>query len=46
MELLCKWLDDNWSADWKEADELLSRGEIKAKHYSKLFRPDEVLLTL
>ncbi|KAE8442756.1 hypothetical protein EG329_002896 [Mollisiaceae sp. DMI_Dod_QoI] len=45
MKLLCGWFEDNCRADWDEADELLSRGKINAKHYRKLFRPDEIILT-
>lgn len=45
LELLCRWFDENWSADWKEGNELLSRGKINAKHYPKLFRPGELMFS-
>lgn len=44
VTLLCEWLEKNSGADWKEADDLLSKGKINLKHYPKLFRPDELLL--
>jgi hypothetical protein len=44
VRLLCEWFEDNYRADWDEADELLARGKVNSKHYSKLFRPNEILL--
>jgi hypothetical protein len=44
VKLLTTWLEDNWRKDWDEADELLSRNKINAKHYKKLFRPNELVL--
>jgi hypothetical protein len=42
--MVCNWFEENCRADWDEADELFSRGKITAKHYPKLFRPDELIL--
>lgn len=41
---LCNWFEENCRKDWDEADEMLARGKINAKHYPKLFRPDELVV--
>lgn len=42
MQMLCNWFEINHRKDWDEAHELMSRGKINSKHYTKLFRPDEL----
>jgi hypothetical protein len=45
VRLFCLWLEDHWRQNWDECDELLSRGRINYKHYTKLFRPNEIVVT-
>lgn len=42
VQMLCNWFETNHREDWDEAHELISRGRINPKHYSKLFGPDEL----
>lgn len=42
IQMLCNWFETNHRKDWDEARELMSRGKINAKHYTKLFGPDEL----
>lgn len=42
IETLCNWFETNYRKDWDEARELMSRGKINPKHYTKLFGPDEL----
>lgn len=42
IKMLCNWFETNHRKDWDEARELISRGKINAKHYTKLFGPDEL----
>lgn len=42
IQMLCNWFETNHRKDWDEAHELMSRGKINRKHYTKLFGPDEL----
>lgn len=42
IKMLCNWFETNHYEDWNEARELMSRGKINPKHYTKLFGPDEL----
>lgn len=42
IQMLCNWFETNHRSDWDEARELMSRGKINPKHYTKLFGPDEL----
>lgn len=42
IQMLCNWFETNHRKDWDEAHELMSRGKINPKHYTKLFGPDEL----
>lgn len=42
IQMLCNWFETNHQKDWDEARELMSRGKINPKHYTKLFGPDEL----
>jgi hypothetical protein len=44
VKLICDWLEKECRKDWDEADELIGRKKINAKHYRKLFLPGEVLV--
>ncbi|KAL2288349.1 hypothetical protein FJTKL_04389 [Diaporthe vaccinii] len=41
-QMLCNWFENNHRKDWDESHELISRGKINRKHYTKLFGPDEL----
>ncbi|KAF2965660.1 hypothetical protein GQX73_g7926 [Xylaria multiplex] len=45
IQLLYSYFENNWRGDWDEADRLFSRGKVSGKHFAKLFRPGEVVLT-
>lgn len=42
IQMLCNWFETNHRKDWDEARDLMSRGKINPKHYTKLFGPDEL----
>lgn len=42
IQMLCNWFETNHRKDWDEARELMSRGKINPKHYTKLFGPNEL----
>lgn len=44
IQMLCNWFETNHRQDWDEAHELMSRGKINPKHYTKLFGPDELFV--
>lgn len=45
ITMLCTWFEETYRAVWDETDELLSRGKITLKHYKRLFRPGELIVT-
>ncbi|KAI1130671.1 P-loop containing nucleoside triphosphate hydrolase protein [Nemania abortiva] len=45
IQLLCSYFEENWREDWDEADRLFSRGKFNKKHFGKLFRPGEMIIT-
>ncbi|XPS78606.1 hypothetical protein M3J07_010619 [Ascochyta lentis] len=43
---LLGYLDESVSAEWKEAEELFNDGLVDKKHWAKLFRPNEPIVTM
>ncbi|KAH6957193.1 hypothetical protein DER45DRAFT_539951 [Fusarium avenaceum] len=46
INLLLGYLSDEFGPEFKEADDLFSRGLVTRKHFHKLFGPREVLTTM
>lgn len=44
IKLVCNWVAENSKEDWDEADDMFKRGKVAAQHYSKLFRPGELIV--
>jgi hypothetical protein len=43
---LCNYLETETSNEWTEAKNMFEKGLVSKQHWSKLFRPDEVCVTL
>ncbi|RTE68360.1 hypothetical protein BHE90_017262, partial [Fusarium euwallaceae] len=44
LRLLCRWMEDNFSEEWREADDLFKQGLVNSKHFGMLFRPGELVV--
>lgn len=44
--VLLKYIDESFGADYSEADNLFAEGLVSEKHLSKLFGPDEIVVTM
>jgi hypothetical protein len=45
IQLLLQYVQENYLSGYAEADELFSRGLVTKEHFSKLFRPNDVLVS-
>lgn len=43
-QLLWTYLDERYAAEYREADELISRGFITQRHLAKLYKPNEIVI--
>ncbi|KAF2113907.1 hypothetical protein BDV96DRAFT_661132 [Lophiotrema nucula] len=43
---LASFLDDDLAFEYAEAEELFAKGSVTRKHWAKLFRPNEVVVTI
>ncbi|KAH7370954.1 AAA family ATPase [Rhexocercosporidium sp. MPI-PUGE-AT-0058] len=44
--VLLRYIDQEFEDDYAEADNLFAKGLVSQKHYSKLFGPDETVVTM
>lgn len=44
IKLVCNWVAEKSKEGWDEADEMFKRGKVATQHYSKLFRPGELVV--
>ncbi|KAH8747123.1 hypothetical protein BGZ57DRAFT_777353 [Hyaloscypha finlandica] len=46
VDVLLRYIDEGFGDDYAEADDLFARGLVSQKHHSKLFGPDETVITM
>jgi hypothetical protein len=45
VDVLLSYIDEAFRDDYAEADSLFAKGLVSQKHHSKLFRPNEIVMT-
>jgi len=46
LQALLNYLKEAVAAEWKEAEELFSQGLVNKKHWAKLYRPNDLIVTM